>query len=74
MKKKKTPRTAELGIAEELRNMKVGDVVQFPIPKYNYNSIRSSPFTTLINETLEGRKWKNRVDYNNGNVVVTRIS
>lgn len=70
----KEARIAKLGIAEELRNMEVGDIVQFPVTKYNYNSIRSSPTTSLIVEKLEGRRWRTRMDYDTGNAIVTRIA
>lgn len=70
----KTIKIATLGIAEELRNMEVGDVVQFPVPKYNYNSIRTSPGTTLVAETMEGRKWKTKKDIDNRCVLVTRTA
>lgn len=67
-------REAQGGIAEELRSMEVGETVQFPIPKYNYNSVRTAPGTTLISERLEGRRWKHKLDYDNRCVTVTRIS
>ena len=70
----KTIKVATLGIAGELRNMEIGDVVQFPVPKYNYNSIRTSPGTTLVAETMEGRKWKTRKDIDNKCVFVTRTA
>lgn len=54
--------------------MEIGDVVQFPVPKYNYNSIRTSPGTTLVAETMEGRKWKTRKDIDNKCVFVTRTA
>ena len=70
----KTIKIATLGIAEELKNMEIGDVVQFPVPKYNYNSIRTSPGTTLVAETMEGRKWKTKKDIDNRCVLVTRTA
>lgn len=70
----KTIREATLGIAEELRNMEIGDVVQFPIPKYNYNSVRTAPGTTLVAERIEGRRWKSKMDYDNKCAVVTRTA
>lgn len=69
-----TIRIAVHGIAEELRNMEVGEVVQFPIPDYNYNSIRTAPNSTLIKERLEGRRWKQKLDCDNRRVLVTRIA
>lgn len=70
----KTIKTATEGIAEELRNMAVGDTVHFPIPKYNYNSVRTAPGTTLIKEKLDGWRWKVRVDVENRCVVVKRTA
>lgn len=67
-------RTATLGIAKELRNMEVGDVVKFPLPQYKYTSIRTMPSTALVNEQMEGRKWTARLDRVNKCVFVTRVS
>lgn len=71
----KTIRNATLGIAEEFRKMEVGDVVHFSISKYNYNSIRTAPCTSLVTERIEeGRRWKTRLDIDNKCVVVTRTA
>lgn len=69
-----TIRTAKLGIAEEFRNMNVGDIVQFPTDKYNYSTIRSTPGSSLINERMNGMRWKTRVDYENKCIEVTRTA
>lgn len=70
----KTIRTATLGVAEELRNMNVGDVVRFPIPKYNYNTVRAAPATTLVAEVMDGCRWKTKKDIDNKCVLVTRTA
>lgn len=64
-----------MGIADELRDMQVGDVVRFPLNKYNYNSIRSTPSTSLVNERAEeGREWKTKINYEDKCVDVTRTA
>lgn len=70
----KTIRIAEKGITEEFRNMKVGEVVRFPVPRYNYNTIRQVPYTSCVNESFEGRKWQTRKDIDNKCIEVTRIA
>lgn len=71
---KETIRIATKGIAEELRNMEIGNKVKFPIPEYNYNSLRTSVSTTLINERIAGWRWQTRMDLSNKCAIVTRIS
>ena len=56
-------RIATMGIADEFRNMKIGDIVQFPLATYNYNSVRATPSTTLVPDRAAGKKWKTRVNY-----------
>lgn len=70
----KTPRTATLGITEEFRKMNVGDIVHFPTSRYNYNSIRSTPSSSLVNDRINGKSWRVRIDFENKCVIVTRIS
>lgn len=71
---KKTIRIATNGVADELRNMEVGEIVQFPFDKYNYNSVRSTPSTALVKERAEGRSWKSRANYEGKCAEVIRIS
>ena len=71
---KKTNRIATRGIVEEFKDMKVGDVVHFPIPDYNYNTIRATPSSSLAEEKCEGRSWSSRLDTKNKCVTVTRTS
>lgn len=70
----RTIRMAKFGIAEEFRNMNVGDIVQFPTDKYNYSTIRSTPSASLVNERMNGMRWKTRVDYENKCIEVTRTA
>lgn len=65
---------ATRGIAEEMRDMAVGDVVNFPLDKYNYNSVRATPSTTLVPERAEGAKWRTRVNYDTKCTEVTRTA
>lgn len=74
MEKTKTIRIAEKGIAEELRNMEVGDVVRFHLPKYNYNSVRQAPYSTLINDSFNGKKWSSKKNWEAKSVDVTRTA
>lgn len=65
---------ATLGIADEMRNMEVGDVVQFPLSKYNYNSVRATPSTSLVPDRAAGKRWKTRVNYDDKCTEVIRIA
>ncbi|WP_305257596.1 hypothetical protein [uncultured Duncaniella sp.] len=67
-------RTAVLGYAMELRKMKVGDIVAFPLPKYNYNSVRASCSCTLAAELVDGWKFKTKRDFDNKRVLVIRTA
>lgn len=71
MKPKKT-RTATGRIADEFRSMAVGDVLLFPMVRYNPNSVRSSPAATLARERWQGRRWSVRTDVEAGVVEVAR--
>lgn len=71
----KTPRWAVFGVTVEFRKLQVGDIVLFPIDSYNYQTIRSTPGTTMVPEMLnEGRKWKTKLDKDNKSVAVLRIA
>lgn len=70
-----TIREATLSIAEEFRKMEVGESVSFPLEKYNYNSVRVAPTTTLMKERiLEGKRWTTNIDYDNKYILVTRTA
>lgn len=70
----KIKRIATLGIAEEMRNMEIGDVVRFPFVKYNYNSVRATPSTTLVPDRSDGKRWRTRVNYDDKCTDVTRLA
>lgn len=70
----KSIRIATQGITEEFRNMEVGDIVRFPTDQYKYTTIRSTPGGALINERMNGKQWKTRIDYENKCIEVTRIA
>lgn len=57
-----------------MRDMKVGDIVQFPLDTYNYNSVRSTPSTSLVLERAEGKMWRTRVNYEEKCTEVIRVS
>lgn len=65
---------ATRGIAEEMRNMAVGEVVQFPLEKYNYNTVRATPSTSLVTDRVAGKRWKTRVNYDDKCTEVVRIA
>lgn len=70
-----TPTWATEGVTDEFRKLNVGDIVLFPIDSYNYQTIRSTPGTTMVPEVLkEGRKWKTKLDRDNQSVAVIRIA
>lgn len=69
-----TIRIATLGIVEEFRSMKVGDIVRFPASKYKASSIRATPSGALFNEQIEGKRWKTRLDRDNKCIEVTRTA
>lgn len=71
---KRKIRVATLGITEEFRRMKIGDVVQFPTAQYNYNSIRATPSTSLVNDRMEGKRWRTKINLDNKCVEVIRIA
>lgn len=71
----KTPTWAALGVAAEFRKLRVGDIVLFPIDSYNYQTIRSTPGSTMVPEVInEGRQWKTKLDRDNKSVAVIRIA
>lgn len=71
----KEPVWATLAVAQEFRRLKVGEIVLFPIASYNYQTIRSTPGTTMVPEVLnEGRQWKTRIDKANKSVAVIRVA
>ncbi|MGN1245582.1 MAG: hypothetical protein ACI4UN_03020 [Muribaculaceae bacterium] len=71
---KKEKRIAEGTAVDEFRQMKVGEVVLFPIERYGYAYIRSIPSGVLVKETCGGCKWRTRLDRINKTIEVTRVS
>lgn len=71
----KPPTWAVLGVTAEFRKLQVGDIVLFPIDTYNYQTIRSTPGSTMVPEVLnEGRQWKTKLDRENRSIAVLRIA
>lgn len=71
----KITRIATRGIAEEFRDMNVGDVVQFPCDKYIPTSVRSCPCTTLLPDCMnEGKVWSVKVNRETKSMIVTRTA
>ncbi|MEI3156227.1 MAG: hypothetical protein V8T07_00650 [Muribaculaceae bacterium] len=71
----KITRIATRGIAEEFRDMNVGDVVQFPCDKYNPTSVRSCTATTLLPDRMnEGKAWSAKTDFETKSMMVTRTA
>lgn len=70
----KTIRKASGGIAEEFRNLSVGEVILFPMLDYNPNTVRNTPSTTMLNERIKtGKKWITSTDMENKCVYVARV-
>lgn len=70
---KEAIKTAENGIAEEYRNMGIGDVIKFPFGQYNPLSVRNAPSGTLFNQRIEGKKWITSTDSDDECVYVIRV-
>lgn len=67
-------RTASGGVAEEYRNLNVGEVVAFPIDKYNPLTVRNAPSATMLNERVRaGKKWITSTDMEDKCVYVARV-
>ncbi|MBJ2189113.1 MAG: hypothetical protein JFR41_10885 [Muribaculaceae bacterium] len=61
-------------IADKFRNMKVGEVIQFPLSEYNPSTIRSMPAASLLKEVSEGCKWRTRANIPEKCIDVIRVS
>ena len=70
MKKTKTKRGE---IADQFRKMKVGQTIFFPIDKYNPQTIRATPSSTLYKERAAGMKWITEFDVRGKRIAVTRV-
>lgn len=70
----KTLRIASGGIAEEFRNLNVGEVVVFPMADYNPNTVRNTPSASMLNERAKtGKKWITSTDMEDKCVYVVRV-
>lgn len=70
----KTIRKATGGVAEEFRNLSVGEVIMFPMLNYNPNTVRNTPSTSMLNERVRtGKKWKTSTDMEDQCVYVVRV-
>lgn len=70
----KTIRKATGGIAEEFRNLSIGEVIMFPAQKYNMNTVRNTPSSTMLNERMTmGKKWITSTDMEDKCVYVARV-
>lgn len=67
-----TKATKEKTIKEWFKGMDVGDIVEFPLAEFNYNTIRSTPVASLFKEMHEGKRWRTRADAERGSIFVTR--
>ena len=72
MTKKK--KIADGKAVDEFRQMKVGEVVLFPLERYSYAYIRDIPSGVLVKEMCEGCKWRTRIDRAAEAIEVTRVS
>lgn len=71
----KTPKWAAANIASEFRQLKVGEIVLFPLEAYKYTTVRTAPGGSLVNERLvEGRRWKVKLDHDNISAAVIRLA
>jgi len=70
----KTIRTASGGVAEEFRNLNVGEVISFPMLTYNPNTVRNTPSASMLNERVKtGKKWITSTDMEDKCVYVVRV-
>lgn len=70
----KTIRTATLGVAEEFRKLKVGEVVSFSMLNYNANTVRNTPSASMLNERVKmGKKWITSTDMEDKCIYVIRV-
>lgn len=70
MEKTKTQRGE---IKSRFLEMKVGETIFFPFDKYNPNTIRSTPASTLSYAVAQGMKWITKTDPFGKRVAVTRV-
>lgn len=69
-----TIRIASGGVAEEFRNLKVGEAIAFPMDIYNPNTVRNTPSASMLNERAKfGKKWITSTDMEDKCVYVARV-
>lgn len=74
IKMEKSIREATGGVAEEFRNLRIGEVIMFPMLKYNPITVRNTPSATMLNERVKtGKKWITSTDMENKCVYVARV-
>lgn len=70
----KTIRTATLGVAEEFRKLKVGEVISFSMLDYNANTVRNTPSSSMLNERAKtGKKWITSTNMEDKCIYVVRV-
>lgn len=69
-----SPRWAKTDIKTEFLKMKVGDIVLFRLKDYNYQTLRTTPSTTLVAQSLDGMSWSTNLDRDNKSCAVVRVS
>lgn len=70
----KTIRKATGGVAEEFRNLSIGEVIMFPMLDYNPNTVRNTPSASMLNERVKtGKKWITSTDLDDKCVYVIRV-
>ena len=74
IKMENTIRIASGGVAEEFRNLNVGEVISFPMLTYNPNTVRNTPSASMLNERAKtGKKWITSTDMKDKCVYVARV-
>ena len=63
---------AQTSITEQLRQMEVGAILDFPIEKTDY--LRTLTGSRLLTERVNGARWSVRVKMDVGRTEVTRVS
>ena len=74
IKMKNSIREATGGVAEEFRNLSIGEVIMFPMLKYNPITVRNTPSSTMLNERVKtGKKWITSTNMEDKCVYVARV-
>lgn len=64
--------TKTINTTDSIRNMKVGDELEFPITKAD--TIRTIVWTRLLPERSRGMRWSSIVDREGGKISIKRIA